>query len=1125
MNRAFTSCKLLTWALACLLAVALAPFGFGQAISGNLVGTVFDQSGAVVANAEVEAVNVGTGIKTTTKTTSSGEYRFNNLPVGTYNVGVRAQGFASTGKQVFLELNQTGTLNFSITPGAVSTTVEVSGAAPVIDTTTAQIQANYETKEAQDLPAASVGLGVINLSLLQAGVASTGGLGAGTGPAISGQRPRDNNFTIEGVDNNNKGVTGPLAYIPNDAVGNFSVLQNQFSPEFGHSNGGQFNTVVLNGTNQFHGMAYEYLQNRDFNGIDTSIAIPALLNHQVPKNPRYDNNRFGGQVGGPILKNKLFFFVNYEYNPIGEAATPGSPLCAPTAAGYQTLLGISGVSTANINALQKYAQATAADTSGTCPAVTVNGTKAEVGVLQIVSPFFNNTRALTTSMDWNISDKDQIRGRYIYNKNVASDTGLTGVTLPVFYETIPQPFHVVALSEYHQFTPMLANEFRAGYNRWGYNYIVPNKQFLPTLDAFPNLTFDDLGGLNVGPDPNAPQYSQQNLYQAIDNLSWTKGNHTLKFGVEGRRYITPQKFIQRSRGDYEYHTFQTFALDLIPDGAVNERSFGSVGYSGDQYGIFWYGNDTWKFRPNLSFNLGVRYEYTSTPYGWTQQSLNSLASVPGLITFASPQAPKKDFMPRVGFAYSPGTSGNTSIRGGFGMGYDVLYDNIGVLSRPPQIGSTIDCPVQCAATGFLASGGIPPQPGLTGITTLSAADARALTSSYLPSKVKYPYALSWNLGVQHVFAKDYTADVRYVGTHGVDLNVQNRLNVIPVVTPSNFLPTYLQNPGQAVLDSLTITRAALRTEFNNLGFLDPNFTNAGFQSEIVGFMPWGNSNYHGLQTQLNRRLTNGLQFQAAYTWSHTIDNSTADFFSTIIAPRRPQDFRNLRAERANSILNHTHRLTISAIYDVPWYKHSNWLMRNVVGNYEIAPVYTYESPLYGTIQSGVDSNLNSDGAPDRAIFNPSGVPGTGTGVTALCKSSLPTGVTCGSAASRPYWVAYLAKTLPNGGTAQYIQAAAGALANSSRADLKVAPMNNFDVSLAKHIAITERLRVHFFAQALNALNHPQYVTGFISRADQVSVTGQGNRNFFIPGSSNFNNLKNSWPSNARTMQFALKFEF
>ena len=254
-----------------------------------------------------------------------------NLLIGFYKVTVKSTDFRTTTVQVEVQLNTTATANVTLSPGAANEVVEVSGAVPIIDTTTPQIQSTYENKQLQDLPTAAFGMGVLNLSLLQSGVGSTGGLGAGTGPSVGGQRPRNNNFTIEGVDNNDKGETGPLAYVPNDAVANFTVLQNQLNAEFGHSNGGQFNTVVLSGTNTFHGRAYEYFINRNLNAVDQSLA-----NEGIFTNPRFDDNRFGGRVGGPILKNKLFFFANYEYNPVGEASSPGSPILAPTAEGYST---------------------------------------------------------------------------------------------------------------------------------------------------------------------------------------------------------------------------------------------------------------------------------------------------------------------------------------------------------------------------------------------------------------------------------------------------------------------------------------------------------------------------------------------------------------------------------------------------------------------------------------------------------------------------------------------------------------------------------------------------------------------------------------------------------------------
>jgi hypothetical protein len=1135
MNRPVSGFKFLalTFALLSLLAL-ITGTAFGQAISGDLVGTVFDASGAAVSNAEVQISNVATGVSTISKTNGTGQYHFGNLEAGSYRLSVKASGFRTVTEQVLVELNKTGTVNFNLVPGSASETVEVSGAPPIIDTTTAQIETNYTEQQLQDLPSASVGLGVLNLSLLQSGVGSTGGLGAGTGPSMGGQRPRNNNFTIEGVDNNDKTVTGPLVNVPNDAVSNFSVLQNQFSPEFGHSNGGQFNTVVNNGSNSFHGRAYEYFQNRNLNAVDQSLA-----NEGVFSNPRFDNNRFGGEIGGPIFKNKLFFFANFEYNPIGEAAIPSAPLYAPTAAGYATLLASPGVSAANVNALQAYAQAAASCTgqSGCAGPIMVNGDSIDLGVLTVVAPNFSNSTALVTSMDYDLSDKDQIRGRYIYNKLKTIDIG---AALPTFFTPFLQPFHLVDLAEYHTFTPSISNEFRVGFHRTAQTFAVGSQTFLPTLDAFPNITIDDLGGLNVGPDPNAPQDAIQNLYQAVDNVTWIKGKHTLKFGIEGRKYIAPQVFIQRSRGDYEWSdtaqrdSLEGFADDESPDFA--ERSFGSSGYSGNQYAIYSYVNDIWKIKPNFSINLGLRHEYTQTPYGWTQQSLNSVADDPALgLNFAAPQASKKDFMPRIGFAYSPGTSGNTSIRGGFSIGYDVLYDNIGTLARPPQIGSTADCPGSptCPASGgFLASGGIPPQAS-SGITVLDQVDARANTSAYLPPNVQYPYAESWELGIQHTFASNYTAEVRYVGSRGVHLDVQTRLGINNIVTPSNYVPTYTSAPSQATLDAATVAWSGpagsgangigdvpgtMSYAYNDLGsFVDPRYAADGFivNSLITAYEPWGQSSYHGLQTQLNRRFANGLQLQAAWTWSHTIDDATADFFSTVIAPRRAQTFGDQASEMGNSPLDHAHRVTIEAVYEVPWYKHSSsWFARNLLGNYEFAPVYTFETGQWGTVQSGLDSNLNDDNAGDRTVLNPQGVANTGSVVTPLTTT-----------AASPFGAGFVVGYLATNPTARYITASSGALATSSRDTLQTPSINDLDITLAKHFAMGERFRIDLQAQFLNSLNHPQFTTGLINQVNETSDTSGGVRNYFIPGSPNFDNARMTFSSNPRITQLVLKFIF
>lgn len=292
------------WLLALATALMLSPgSAHAQAISGDVVGTLTDSSGASIPGADIEAQNSGTNVRTVTKTSGDGQYRFTNLPPGSYTITASPQGFTPTSvKNVTVDANKVVTVNLTAPIGKVSTTVEVTSAPTVIDTTTATIQNTFDTSASRDLPVSSIGIGVANLALLNAGVSSSNNLGAGEGPSVGGQRPYNNNFMVEGVDNNNKSVTGSLLRIfPNDAIAEFTVLQNQMSAEFGHSSGGQFNTIIKSGTNGLHGTFYEYLQNRNLNAIDQQVQNAAIANGEKPKNTRLDSNRFGGSIGGPIL--------------------------------------------------------------------------------------------------------------------------------------------------------------------------------------------------------------------------------------------------------------------------------------------------------------------------------------------------------------------------------------------------------------------------------------------------------------------------------------------------------------------------------------------------------------------------------------------------------------------------------------------------------------------------------------------------------------------------------------------------------------------------------------------------------------------------------------------------------
>jgi len=1091
------------------LFVMMSAMMLAQATSGDLVGSVTDVSGASISGASVKAVNPATGAEYTVVVNAQGDYRIGNLPAGKYDIQVKANGFTENLiKGVVVELNRINTApKATLKVAGGNTEITVSEAATTVDTATSNISTNYTEHQIEDLPTSSMGSGVLNLSLLQAGVSSSGGLGAGSGPSVGGQRARNNNFTIEGVDNNDRSVTGPLATVPNDAVAEVAVLQNDFGSEFGHSNGGQFNQVIKSGTDKFHGSLYEYLQNRNLNAINSLAGVTS--------NPRYDNNRFGGSIGGPILKNKLFFFTNLEYNPVGEAAS--SSYCAPTAAGYATALASPGASASNINQMAKYFKAASADP--TCGTLSVTGAgPIELGDVIEGGSTYTNNLTYVQSVDFNPSAKDQIRVRYIFNKTDAQDTN---AMLSSFWTTLPVRNHILTLADYHTFTPTVTNELRFGFNRHTQNYTV-GKQTWSGLDSFPNVLVDELG-LDLGPDDNAPQWNVQNTYQLTNNLTLVKGAHTIKIGADITKAIVPSFFVERVRGDYEWNTFDGYIHDATPDAAAI-RNAGTLGYSGDYSGVGAFVNDSWKVNKKLTVNLGVRYEYYSTPYGWTQQALNHISDVPGLITFGSPKAPTKDFMPRLGFAYSPDSAQTWSVRGGFTMGYDVLFDNIGSLELPPQIGFAVDCVddptnASCPTGGFLASGGIKPVGG-SGITQYDQATARAMTGSYIPVNTKLPYAETWNLGVQHTFAKNFVAEIRYVGTHGVHLDQQMRINRTSSVTAATGLPTYLSAPTQAQLDSLSTTLNSLKA----VGNASPAYAAAGFDSAITAYEPTGWSIYHSLQSQLTRTFSNGLQMTAAWTWSHNIDNSTADFLSTYINPRRAQDFQNLAAEKGNSALDHRHRFTFSAVYETPWFKSSsNWFLHNIVGNFEVTPIYTYETGQWWTPQSHLDSNLNGDVWGDRTVYNAKGTQNTYSDVFPLYN-------TAGKI------VAYQAFN-PN---AKYITAAAGVYPSSPRNTMRLPAINNFDMSLIKKFDVGTRIKLEFGAQFLNALNHAQYIAGSVNDVASTSsytskilqfVTAQGsvvkNANGTFTSTTNqyFGNYKYAFSNQPRSIQFSLKLKF
>ncbi len=1096
-----------------LALLGLATLSFGQATDSNLVGVVSDASGAAVPGTAITVTNKDTGVKYTAVTNSAGEYRLNNVPVGRYDVSAAKSGFTTTtlaGLQ--LDLNHTSSVNLTLAVGSVSTTLEVSEAAATIDTSTAQLQNTYDSRTAIDVPSAGTskvinGAGIYNLSLLGAGVASSGGVGQGVGPSVAGQRPENNSFFIDGVNNNDGYVTGPQVYVSNEAISQLNVAQNQFSAEFGGASGGVFNVIVKTGTNQIHGSLFEYMQNRKLNAQDYSQVVQGLTS-----NPRFDSNRFGATIGGPIKKDKLFYFGSFEYNPLGQASSPGQPVTAPTAAGITALNGIPGLNKTNLGIFQKYVPV--AGTVDPSNPIVVNGVNIPSGLLSFASPNYNNAYHAIVAIDANISSRDQIRGRYIYDKSVGIDFN---AALPVFYQPQPTLNHSVSVSEFHNFSPTVVNEFRIAYRRNNANISAGNFQF-PGLDAFPNISFDDLG-LQLGPDPNTPSGSIANSSSIQDNITKAWGRHTFKGGYSIVDTILTGTFVQRARGDYDYASLEEYLVDNQPTGSAfgtpssGERSVGAkngVPFGNLQHAGYF--NDDWRVRPNLTLNLGVRYEYVTVPVGSRAQQYSSIANVPGVITFAAPQSTKNDWSPRIGFAYSPGTSGKWSIRGGAGRSFDNTYINLNQNASPPYYQTTVDVNSAAPVTNFLANGGIsgalPPQ--------ATQAQARAAIASYTWDQHR-PYALTGSLSVQRLLGKDYVVEARYVYTKGVHLYNQTRLNVVSPVTATRNIPTYFTMPTAGQLSANTLTLGALKsTVLPGTTAAEPwnNLAVYGFQQAIVGYIPWGNSRYNGLALQMTKRYSKNFSYIFAYTWSHNFDDSTATNFSTILSPRRTQDFQNQRAEWASSALDRRHRLTLTPFYDFKPFQDKSWLLKNIVGNWNISGTYTFQSPEYATVQDGIDANLNNDSTGDRTIINPAGSAKIGSGVSGL--NSAGQVVPAGSASI----VAYVA-TNPN---ARYVVAGSGALANGGRNSFPLGRTNNIDASLMKKLNFTETKSLSFGAQFFNLFNHSQFVGGYLSDVQAYS-TAAISRNFLVPNNAAFGQINNFFPSNSRQLQLVARIVF
>jgi outer membrane receptor protein involved in Fe transport len=897
------------------------------------------------------------------------------VPPGAYTVTVTAASFRTLvlEKVEVAVAQETALGSLTLELGAVGQTVQVEGAAPLIESSTAQVTTSFGAKQIADLPLSG---SFDALTLFVPGVADSGdnSFSNSNGASFSsnGLRGRSNNFQIDGQSNNDNSVAGPSIFLGNqDALDEVSVITNEFGVEYGRASGSVVNYVTKSGGNTFHGSAFEYYLG-DFADSHANQDSPGPV-------PRYVENKFGGSFGGPIKKDKAWFFFTPYFDRIRTSGSPSNATTlTPTPTGLTQLATAfpGNAAVAALNAIGPYSVKAGNPQPFGAPVVRVvsNGvTSAPIefaGVTRSVPSLFND-REFTGRVDVQITNKDRVGARYIFQQNIF--TGATGRFSAGAWVDIPARDQQIALDWVHTFNTALSNQVRYSFSRAGFGFEGGSFPACAraSISSCPTGISMQGGFLTFGVQNNLPQGRLINNTQVQDNASLLHGRHTFKFGGEYYKQRSPNTFLPQTNGTYTFADFNAFLQNAPTQLSLTD---GTPQFNFKEYDVAAYFGDDWRVRNNLTVNLGLRWEYSSQPIDLLHNI--TLANQAGSTPFWDPTAPTsvttipsvpnqyKYFGPSVGIAWKPhifGLTGDkTVIRAGYRVTYDPSYYNIflNVATSAPVVNAGTIVGAACSAPCLVTSGFLG--------TDVRAAHLKDIPRGVNPgtrnntrvaNEFREPYTQEWTLGVQRELTSKIVLEMRYVGNHVVGnfqtVNANPALSGLVAGGFSSFIPTGVAPCTTAGAPGLSGGRA--NCNFRNLRVRE----NTAFSS------------YNGLQNELRVQNFHGVSGGLAFTWSKTLDNSS-EIFSTgaggnsVAGAQNPFDVS--RSERALSGLDFPKTASIYVIYELPFYKSQHGLVGKALGGYQINTTWRYSSGQLWTPITFPGANTPCQNSFDNTFF-------------------------------------------------------------------------------------------------------------------------------------------------------------